>query len=353
MSKVNITKSQEAKNILGLRDIVATLHKKVKLYKKRAKEVELYLNEHPEEWGKFQSEFNEELNGIFKDIMLFERSNMEQGNEEKVKKLKDFFIRRFRNDFRKGLYCEWSINKPYGYAGDFNIIDHIYRNTPSTTGFDRLFDNYFQMSAISIAVRNRKEDVKRIIGNFIKERSSSRIAIMNLASGSAREIKEILSDKELCSKNVLFDCYDHEQKAIDFAKDLLSEYSNVKFFRQDALKIINGKGINNKAGGNKYDMIYSLGLYDYFKRRVSTRLTRNLKHILNDKGVLIVSSVRDKYSNPSIYFMEWAGNWNLFYRSEDEFKRIFIDAGFKENDVKISYEQQGIMQYITAVNNQE
>ena len=60
--------------------------------------------------------------------------------------------------FVRGTLIDWSLRKPFGYAGDFKIINDIYENNPDTVGFDRLFDNYFQMSAISIAVRNRKDD---------------------------------------------------------------------------------------------------------------------------------------------------------------------------------------------------
>ena len=48
--------------------------------------------------------------------------------------------------------------------------------------------------------------------------------------------------------------------------------------------------------------------------------------------------------------MEWVGDWNLVYRNEEEFKKLFIDSGFKEENLKIQYEQQGIMQYMVATN---
>lgn len=63
---------------------------------------------------------------------------------------------------------------------------------------------------------------------------------------------------------------------------------------------------------------------------------------------MFIATVRDKYSNPSVYFMEWVADWNLVYRDEKEFKRIFITAGFIDDKVKIKYEQQGIIQYIIA-----
>ncbi len=122
------------------------LRNKIRLYKKRAQEIESCLSKKPKEWGKFQSEFNQEVNSIFHDIMNFEKANLSAGREDKVYKLKRLFVDRVRKIFVRGTYIKWSLCKPFGYAGDFKIIDDIYENNPTTIGFDRLFDNYFQMS---------------------------------------------------------------------------------------------------------------------------------------------------------------------------------------------------------------
>ena len=73
---------------LGLSSVEASLRTKVKLYKKRANEVEKYLASHPDEWGRFQHEFNSEVDSIFRDIMAYEKINLSKGNIEKVYKLK-------------------------------------------------------------------------------------------------------------------------------------------------------------------------------------------------------------------------------------------------------------------------
>lgn len=336
-------------SVLEAREKEITLGVKVKHYLKRAQDIESYLSKRPNEWGKFQSEFNAELNGIFRNIMDFEKVNLDSGREDKVYKFKQLFVRKFKRLFARGVYCNWSINKPLGYAGDFKIIDDIYQNNPTTIGFDRLFDNYFQMSAISVAVRNRKEDFKRLIAKFIKDERGRQLRIMDLACGPCREIKEIIaSDNTLC-ENVIFDCYDNELKAIEFAKASLGNQTNINFFQINAARIALNKDINSIID-KKYDLIYSTGLFDYLGERISIALAQNLKKLLKADGILAISDVRDKYSNPSVHFMEWAGDWNLIYRDDDEFRRIFVTAGFSENRFKIQYEQQGIMQYIIASN---
>ena len=73
-----------------------------------------------------------------------------------------------------------------------------------------------------------------------------------------------------------------------------------------------------------------------------------LKKLLNPGGVLMISDVRDRFSNPSLYFMEWVGEWPLVYRNDEDFREIFINAGFEVSDIDPTYEQQGILQYIKA-----
>ncbi|MDD5069776.1 MAG: class I SAM-dependent methyltransferase [Candidatus Omnitrophica bacterium] len=324
-----------------------SLRSQVKHYEKRAKDIEANLAKRPDEWGKFQSEFNSEVNAVFHNIMNFEKENLAFGREDRVYKLKRLFIKKFRNIFAKGDYVLWCLRKPFGYAGDFKIIEDLYLNRPTTTGFDRLFDNYTQMSAIAVAVRNRKDNFKEFIINFINSKKKQKIRIMDLASGPCRDVKEILTSGFLSSEDVIFDCYDSDERAIEYAKNSLINFSNVNFFNRNAIRLALSKDINSIID-KKYDIIYSTGLFDYFDEKISTRLVKNLRKLLVDNGVLIIASVRDKFSNPSVYFMEWAAEWNLVYRSDEEFRRIFTNSGFKEDSLQTKYEQQGILQYIIA-----
>jgi len=320
----------------------------VKAYKKRAQEIESYLSKKPGEWGRFQAEFNSEVNKVFRDIMNFEKEMLANNQEEKVYKLKQLFVNKIRATFLRGENITWSLSKPFGYAGDFKIIDAIYQNYPVTNGFDRLFDNYFQMSAISVAVRNRKDDFKRFIVDFINSSNEKDLCIMNLASGPCREIKEIISCNTFSDKNVVFDCYDNDVNSIEYAKNLLKNTENVNFTKENALKIAFRKDISTLID-KKYDFIYSTGLFDYFEEKVATRAVENLRKLLKPDGVMAIATMRDKYSNPSVHFMEWVGDWNLVYRDDDNFMKIFCAAGFNKEEITLSYEQQGIIQYITAV----
>ena len=328
-------------------NIELSLRGKIKHYKEMAIEIEESLSKNPNEWGKYQNIFNSEVNNIFMDIMNFEKNNMALNDESKVYKLKMLFVNKIRNTFVRGDLIKDSLNKPFGYAGDFRIIEDIYVNQPSTTGFDRLFDNYFQMSSISIAVRNRKNDFKKMIMDFVNKRKNDSLRIMSLASGPCREIREMLLENPDISERVEFDCYDNDAHSLEFSSKKLSGFKNMTYIKENATRIAFRKDISSLID-KKYDIIYSTGLFDYFEERISIKIIQNLKKLLNPGGMLIISDVRDKYSNPSVHFMEWVGDWNLIYRDDDSFRDIFCKSGFKMKDLTPLYEQQGILQYIIA-----
>ena len=324
-----------------------SLRNRIKSYRQAAVEMRSHLAERPFEWGKFQGVFNFEINGVFREIMNFERENLQRGKEEAVYKFKRLFVKHIRKEFLHGEYIVWSLEKPFGYAGDYKIIDEIYLNLPKTSGFERLYDNYFQMSAISVAVRNRKEDFKKLISNVAVKGKENRIRVLSLGSGPCRELSELKAAGLLQQGKVIVDCYDNDVGAHLHGSNLLGSPDNVNFVRENVVRLALKKDLERQLP-QRYDLIYSSGLFDYLDERVSVRLIENISKLLTRDGALAISDVRDKYSNPSVHFMEWVGDWNLIYRDDEVFRRFFLEAGFKEKNLEIGYEQQGIMQYVIA-----
>jgi hypothetical protein len=321
---------------------------RIRKYREVARAIKGHLDSHPNEWGRYQSIFNQEINAIFHDLMLFEQDRLKHGDERSVYKLKQMFVNRLRSDFIYGEHIRCSLEKPYGYAGDFKIIDDMYRNDPQTTGFDRLFDNYSQMSPAANAIRNRKQDIVKFLSAALKSRKDKCLKIMDLASGPCRDVKEFLEEASPAIGEVEIDCYDQDQNAIDYAKDLLGNWTRfVNFKRENAVRIAFKKDLARAP----YDLIFSLGLFDYLDERIAIRLIAALRRFLSKDGVLFIANFGEKYQNPSFYFLEWVGEWQLIYRSIDEFKKIFLSAGFAENNLKVRSEQQGIIHYIIAKNN--
>jgi len=327
-----------------MNDARFNLFSEVKHYIRLSKELQERLSKNPEDWSKFQGVFNTSVDEVSRDLLQFERDNIVK-NETKVYQFKRIFEKRYRRYFLYGEYPRWTFEKPLGYPGDFTIIDNIYRNQPSTSGFDRLWDNYFQQLSASKATRKRKEDFRNDIYDFVKIRRGRDIRIMDLGSGPAREIKELLdADSDKLFSNVIFDCYDLDIKAIEYAKQLLNDPPNVNFFQKNAIRIALKKDIKQEIEHN-YDLIYSTGLLDYLDDRVAVRLVANLKKLLKKGGMVAIANFGEKYSNSSVCLMEWATEWNLIYRTEPEFKRIFLDAGFSVEDLQITSQPNNVIFY--------
>lgn len=327
----------------------SSIFAEVRYYRKLSQHFQSHLAKEPEDWIKFQEVFNLTVDKIYKDIQAFEKENIAK-MESRVYKLKKIFERRYRRYFLFGEFIKWSYDKPFGYSGDFKIIDDIYRNCPRTNGFDRLWDNYFQSLAICKAVRERKDDFKKIILDVVRERIGHDIRIMNLACGPARELKELIeSDKNRELSKVFFDCYDLDLEALDYAKSLINGGGNVKFSQKNAIRIALKKEVKDEIM-DEYDLIYSSGLFDYLDERIAIRLVSNLKKLLKKNGILAVANVGDKYCNSSAGWMEWVAEWNLIYRSEAQFRKIFLNAGFPQQSLRIISQSSKIVQYCLAKN---
>jgi len=80
--------------------------------------------------------------------------------------------------------------KPYGYAGDFNIIDKIYTNYISDDSYCAQWDKYFHEQKAPNAVRNRKKYFIDLLNSNIDIKSTS--SILNLASGPGRAEAKIV-----------------------------------------------------------------------------------------------------------------------------------------------------------------
>lgn len=324
-----------------------SLLSKIKKYRKLAKEIKNHLDRDPDSWGQYQSVFNQEINAIFRDLMLFEKERLAEGDDVSVYKLKKMFIKKLRADFLYGEHIRWSLEKPFGYAGDYKIIDDMYRNDPQTNGFERLFDNYSQMSPAANAIRNRKQDIKKFISTIFKSRRGDCLKVMDLASGPCRDIKELLDELSPAAGQISIDCFDQDQGAIDYAKNLLRDYPEiVTFYRQNAVRFALKKDVPQ----GKYDLIFSLGLFDYLDERIARHLIAALKKQLKKNGLLFIANFGEQYQNPSFYFLEWVGEWQLIYRSIEALKKIFLMAGFSDKDLRCESEQQGIIHYVIAKN---
>jgi SAM-dependent methyltransferase len=79
----------------------------------------------------------------------------------------------------------------------------------------------------------------------------------------------------------------------------------------------------------RFDLIYSTGLYDYLDDRIATKLTSRLFQMLNPGGRLVIANFV-----PDIWcagFMETFMGWSLIYRNSDQM--LALTSALPEEDV--------------------
>lgn len=315
---------------------------------KRLRLLKKELDAFPKRWVAHQEKINDVLEQVFQSCREFERNAGD--DQTMIYKTKRLFADKFRPYLRWGRYNRHVMDKPFGYHGDFFIMDEIYKNKPETTGIERCLDNYFLETGASIATRNRKEDFKAHVKEFLKQTPKPKVRVLDLASGPCRDVAELFRDLGGQSPGLEMDCLDHDPLAIEYAQKITGrppQGMKINFIQQNAIRLALTQSIAGYLP-KKYDLIFSAGFFDYLDAGIAVRLVANLKKILARNGLMIVSNYRDGWSNPSRHFMEWGGGWELIYRSEEEFLGIFFQAGFRGNELSLKFEPLKIMQYCFA-----
>jgi extracellular factor (EF) 3-hydroxypalmitic acid methyl ester biosynthesis protein len=213
--------------------------------------------------------------------------------------------------------------RPLGYNGDYLIIDKIYRMSLADDEVMKKWDLYYHQHPAPIAVRNRKDVFKQLLGSL--EANSH---ILNLASGPSRDLYEFLQENKtpLQITNV-----DLDENAIAFSLDLLSQIdhpSNVQYVHANVLRF---------RTTDQFDLIWSAGLFDYFTDELFVKLLQKYAVNLAPNGTFVLGNFNT--ANVSRPYMEFA-DWNLNHRSKEQLIELGLEAGY--SSARVFAEPTGI-----------
>lgn len=228
--------------------------------------------------------------------------------------------------------------KPFGYPGDFNLIDKIYHFTVNPDPQYRNWDLFFQNQAGADAVRNRKKYFVDYCRRLAMDKPEAKVLI--LGSGPATDVNEFLNISPHANR-MTFDLVDFDQNAIDF-----SMQKNKSF---------NGKISYNKINALRfnpfklYDLIWSAGLFDYFKDKHFAFLIKKYFNCLAENGEMVVSNFSKK--NPTKRLMEVLSDWYLNLRSESDLFHVASEANIDMEQVTIDKEPLGVNLFLKIKKN--
>lgn len=269
--------------------------------------------------------------GIFGKFMGSQafRTAIHQGSDNR--RHNKLIRNQLRHDLQQLYQTAWvwhhSINKPFGYPGDFAILELVYNNQAhqnTQTAIGQWIDKWAISTVLPRAVKARKNALRHYLESFIAQRKHLGVQnIMSIACGSAREIRE-LPKESLTNAN--FHLLDQDTKALDFVKSFMSsrpEKLQIDFIEADALKPFKLK--------SKCDLIYSFGLYDYLQDKYLDKSIKNSVGHLKEDGIFLFA-LKDYRFYPH-WFYDWFYNWRFVSRTIEDGYEIAHRNGLSVTEV--------------------
>lgn len=229
-----------------------------------------------------------------------------------------------------------ALRKPFGYSGDFLIIDRIYTKQVSRINKFRKWDKYMLQVDACKAVRNRKDYFKTLISNI--ESKGKDFSVLDIASGPARDIFEAIKEG---AKNAQFHCVDMDRHAINYAKNLTQEFKGQISFTN--------KNIFRFHTEEKHDLVWSAGLFDYFNDKAFVLLLKKFRKWVKPGGEIVIGNFNEDH-NPSRDFMELFGDWKLIHRTKKQLILLAIEAGYDESQIRVGQEAECVNLFLHIKN---
>jgi SAM-dependent methyltransferase len=334
------------------------------------KENALYIAEEREKYTKLLAKaierFNKELRDIEKRCYESNQNPEEilkltqKAIDEVISKCEEFekgikdreIIRSARVEFHEKtnsiLSKSYCINRcrtwPQGQQGDYKTLELAYRNTPLSDGIGYYLDLCLLNTPLAEAVRNRIKKLEEMLREEISKRKQP--SLLNIACGSCRELMGIVPEIRDSGAKII--CIDNDNDALSFAQDRLSYAGilpQVELRKYNALRMFDDE--MNMMEFGKQDIIYSVGLFDYLPDDFLIKLLRALYNLLNPGGKLIAAFKDAKRYRAQDF--HWIVDWDGFLqRTQDDFERLFQQAGIPDNALSMSREKTDVIIFYTV-----
>lgn len=221
--------------------------------------------------------------------------------------------------------------KPYGYAGDFDIIEKIYAQKRHSNPSIDAWDQFYHSLDASHAVRNRKDYFKQVMKDAL---ASGVQNVLLLGSGPCTDLFEYLT--ETPGNTLQFTCVDVDATAIKYASEKNAAFmNNITFVHRNIFRY-------NTT--DTYDLIWSAGLFDYLNDEQYIFIIKKMRAFLSAGGKMIIGNFSE--NNPSQYCMELLGDWYLNHRSPELLTSLGEAAGFETANINVDQEELGINLFV-------
>jgi SAM-dependent methyltransferase len=203
--------------------------------------------------------------------------------------------------------------KPRGYAGDGVLLDLMYRSAPlpdETTTVGRAVYGVSSTSPASVSVRARRD----LLSAYIDRAAAltERASVLSVAAGHLREGQRC---RALARGSIgRFVALDQDPAALGVVEAEQSHFG-VEVRLASVRQLIAGS-----LELDRFDVIYTAGLYDYLEKPAAIALTRVLFDALEVGGRLLIANFTPDLID--IGYMEAIMDWWLLFRDEADMDEL-------------------------------
>jgi hypothetical protein len=238
--------------------------------------------------------------------------------------------------------------KPYGYAGDYRLLDRICRHDVQGQGSGRAYDEFFQQQTAPHAVRNRARLLANEIVSLVQERDEP-LHIASYGSGPAYELRSACAGLPPKQRERLqITLLDIDPHALEFATGELSQLlpqSNVNAQQANLARLPKLKRRTESL--RPADFVFAAGFFDYLEHADAVNTIQFVWQQLRPLGKMFIFNFCE--SNSSRAYMEWIGNWYLTYRSDDDLQAWARDSELPAGSWQTDIEEAGVNRFLTAM----
>lgn len=232
--------------------------------------------------------------------------------------------------------------KPLGYAGDYEMMNMLYREPAEGSSlFSKAVNLFATQEPAARAVVNRLDYLSDKIVEAVRVRGRLRLA--SIGCGPARELAKVLRERPELGPYLDVALIDQEERVIQYCERTIGPLAattgaKVRFIRESVRRLLTTRELSQALG--ERDLIYSAGLFDYLDGRSFVALQTALYNALASSGLLIVGNY--SMNNPSRYFMEYCLDWFLIHRSPEDLAAFTSELSPAASRVEVETEALGI-----------
>ena len=325
---------------------VSLLHQKMADYKRAAVEIQADLTAYePIDKDLYHTFYSKAMAIIYlSHEILGEYSDLSMTEKEEIGTMVQREILPFilQTDTVSRFYT-----KPLGYAGDYMVLEKIYNDVESgSTPLGKAIDRMHLDATTSIAVRNRRKLLANELFAAFQNRTSDPLSILCISSGPAREIFDLMNKTGKESFNVHATLIDFDQHAIDFCRKWRDEngwQNQIDLVQETILNVMTRRTTVHIP---PQDIVYSIGLIDYFQEKHVVKLLDYIYSILKTNGKVILGN----FYKGNIYkeYMDFVLEWKLVHRNEADMIRMVQQSKFGQSS-RIFFEGTGLNMFVECV----